>query len=1030
MAVKTRIVVQQITTSDANDVNVGKYPRYIINLGNSITSITADELASAVGSAKDSATAAATAAAAAKTSENSAANAAAGASTAKTAAEAAAANAKTSETNAAASASSATTQANRAKTEADKSAASAVQAGTSEANAKTAENNAKEAQRLAEVARDAAAASSATSTSEANRAKTEADRSKTEADKSAASAAAAKVSETNAAGSATGAAGSKDEAATEADRAKTEADRAEAAADSAVQPQDLAGFVKTYKTYAEAVADLPKRFAGETVLIWNEGSAKYQWYETFDNSGSLELQLSSEENKMMSVNNIRPDTNGNVQVTIPGGNPSLWLGEVTWFPYDKDNTVGYSGVLLGDGRELRRVDYPDVWTSIETGLIPSVTEAEWQAGSNMFFSKGNGTTTFRLPNLLQGQAFRAANAGEDGTEKVTAQVPYITMVNGKEPDVDGKVVLDSGSIGGLGSMATQNKDNVDITGGYAKFKSDFVKPLELESANPTIRFLETDNADGDYRLILDGGNIRLQRGSSSNYVWAYNKTNNSLVVPSLEIQASSGLPVNQGGTGGKTVATAKTNLDVDRLVQGSTSTTVGKSAGNRLAVNDGGEWGALDGSNNWIALAVNKGGTGGRTAEEARNGLQLGRNDTVEFSHLRVRNGLLTETTSTGSNPSAPFVNRLLSSDGQTVVSQGEFRADANGSVSIINRSSGTPQFLSLGPQGDLYVPTLNTTNTARFGSLEVGINTPNTVSYVDWHYAGDKDYDFRIAVFSSGATSGKGTVAFYGGAYQFNGDSYNFNNPVTMQNSLDVSGQVLAGSVRTNLAAGGVRTGTSNQAYASLSSESGYAMLWRRRDGATGADEFLGIRSNGDAIFRKATSGTAYVDAVLWHSNNTTVDASGFIKRASPIIQIYGDGKFNLNEESESAVVTREGVGVYRISNILGLNSDAAWGGSDGGFEIPLDRNKQPRLWIDYEVMENGDVIAKTYHRTHPNAPAFAQNNIEGFENGDPIDIPSDTFISVRVEMPEDSPYNQWVRIRDAEAAAATAEDNEEVTE
>ena len=119
-------------------------------------------------------------------------------------------------------------------------------------------------------------------------------------------------------------------------------------------------------------------------------------------------------------------------------------------------------------------------------------------------------------------------------------------------------------------------------------------------------------------------------------------------------------------------------------------------------------------------------------------------------------------------------------------------------------------------------------------------------------------------------------------------------------------------------------------------------------------------------------------------------------------------------------------GEGVYRISNVLGLNSDAAWGGSDGGFEIPQDRNKQPRLWIDYEVEETGDILVRTFHRTHPDSPSFAQNNIEGYANGDPIDVPSDTFISVRVEMPEDSPYNQWVRIRDAEAAAAEALEEE----
>ena len=601
MAVKTRIVVQQITTSDANDVNVGKYPRYIINLGNSITSITADELASAVGSAKDSANKAAASAAAAKTSEQAAAASATGASSAKTAAETAAAGAKASETAAATSAASAKTQADRAKTEADNSAASATQSAFSEANAKTAENNAKEAQRLAEVARDAAAASSATSTSEANRAKTEADRSKTEADKSAASAAAAKVSETNAAGSATGAAGSKDEAATEADRAKTEADRAEAAAESVVQPEDLAGFVKTYKTYAEAVADLPKRFAGETVLIWNEGSAKYQWYETFDNSGSLELQLSSEENKMMSVNNIRPDTNGNVQVTIPGGNPSLWLGEVTWFPYDKDNTVGYSGVLLGDGRELRRVDYPDVWTSIETGLIPSVTEAEWQAGSNMFFSKGNGTTTFRLPNLLQGQAFRAANAGEDGTEKVTAQVPYITMVNGIEPGADGKVVIGSDSIEGTIPISKGGTGAVTDSAARTNLKLDkFVQiPASTNIYYPTKRA----------SFVL----------RDSDLTWG---------VYDDSASAWTALGIGQGGTGARDAAGVRTNIGVERFQQFGAETNFTSPNGTyKLLMDNNGQWGGYDatGGTGWKPLGLAQGGTAGKNAEEARKNLDVPR---------------------------------------------------------------------------------------------------------------------------------------------------------------------------------------------------------------------------------------------------------------------------------------------------------------------------------------------------------------------------------------------------------------------
>nr|DAN06666.1 MAG TPA: tail protein [Caudoviricetes sp.] len=67
---------------------------------------------------------------------------------------------------------------------------------------------------------------------------------------------------------------------------------------------------------------------------------------------------------------------------------------------------------------------------------------------------------------------------------------------------------------------------------------------------------------------------------------------------------------------------ARANLQVDRLVQGSTSTTVGKSGGNRLAVNDGGEWGALDSGNNWIALGVGKGGTGAGNPLDARRNIE------------------------------------------------------------------------------------------------------------------------------------------------------------------------------------------------------------------------------------------------------------------------------------------------------------------------------------------------------------------------------------------------------------------------
>ncbi|MEQ2027948.1 pyocin knob domain-containing protein, partial [Xenorhabdus szentirmaii] len=72
-----------------------------------------------------------------------------------------------------------------------------------------------------------------------------------------------------------------------------------------------------------------------------------------------------------------------------------------------------------------------------------------------------------------------------------------------------------------------------------------------------------------------------------------------------------------------------------------------------------------------------------------------------------------------------------------------------------------------------------------------------------------------------------------------------------------------------------------------------------------------------------------------VWSDGNTTTDNNGFIKKSSPIIQIHPDGTFTTNDESEGATVTKLGTGHYQIENILGYNSDKAWG-VHGGISSP----------------------------------------------------------------------------------------------
>lgn len=177
----------------------------------------------------------------------------------------------------------------------------------------------------------------------------------------------------------------------------------------------------------------------------------------------------------------------------------------------------------------------------------------------------------------------------------------------------------------------------------------------------------------------------------------------------------------------------------------------------------------------------------------------------------------------------------------------------------------------------------------------------------------------------------------------------------------------------------------------------------WRDASGNT--SNFQLIVGNGGEIYYRA--GTNYTDTMgsAWTfrtEKNTTVDGNGFIKKASPIVEILTDGNFRTNSESDGAYVYRLSEGVYRIDGVLGFNSDPAWGGTDGGIEIPLDNNKNPLVWVDYKVLEDGSIIIKTFHRENPNAPSFARNVKEGYKDGQPIDIPEGRFLSVRVQMPE----------------------------
>lgn len=195
---------------------------------------------------------------------------------------------------------------------------------------------------------------------------------------------------------------------------------------------------------------------------------------------------------------------------------------------------------------------------------------------------------------------------------------------------------------------------------------------------------------------------------------------------------------------------------------------------------------------------------------------------------------------------------------------------------------------------------------------------------------------------------------------------------------------------------------GTSASNYADA-----YSPLLAMSRDARGVSQ-LQATTNGRLFLRGAWESAWTNWREAYTTGNTTKASDGTLKAASPIVQVYSDGSFQLNDESEGCTVSRLSVGEYLIEGCTGLNVDAAWGGIDGGFDIPTDRNKQPLIWLDYEVNADGSVLVKTYHRRNPGAPEFARNEIDGLADGDPVDIPTDQFVSVRVQMPACSIWNQ----------------------
>ncbi|WP_336192873.1 hypothetical protein [Providencia stuartii] len=169
-----------------------------------------------------------------------------------------------------------------------------------------------------------------------------------------------------------------------------------------------------------------------------------------------------------------------------------------------------------------------------------------------------------------------------------------------------------------------------------------------------------------------------------------------------------------------------------------------------------------------------------------------------------------------------------------------------------------------------------------------------------------------------------------------------------------------------------------------------------------------------------------------LYGTANTTKDSQGNLRAASPVIKIFTN-HIELNEESEGVELEKIGTGRYKLKGVLGMNSDASWGGIHGGMVIPNGINNLPLVWGSFDVLPDGDIIIETRYRKHElnerqeaerlmTYPEFLKDELvevdteEGKkekllkverEDYEYCDIPNGHWIDVRVNMPSNSIYN-----------------------
>lgn len=170
------------------------------------------------------------------------------------------------------------------------------------------------------------------------------------------------------------------------------------------------------------------------------------------------------------------------------------------------------------------------------------------------------------------------------------------------------------------------------------------------------------------------------------------------------------------------------------------------------------------------------------------------------------------------------------------------------------------------------------------------------------------------------------------------------------------------------------------------------------------------GLAGNSGSLSWRSYFGSSWGPFVSTRdTRNTTVDANGFIKQASPIMRLSDNpdemnmdfmdgfeisGFAAVNFEALGAKAQKVGTGKYRITGSLGFAKEG-W-----TIEIPQDINKNLLCFVEAKESNSGAISINVFKRRFDVASAM-------IVAGDPMDIPAGRWIDLRLQMPADSIWN-----------------------